>query len=113
MTLRRATPIGPLLENCVLGELGRQLTWTEEPVRLYLYRDRDGYDVDAILEHAAGEVVAVEVKAAEPVRAEDLRGCSAGSGTNCWRVSSSMRGALPLPFGDRLRARPISALWAR
>ncbi|MGW7480659.1 ATP-binding protein [Nonomuraea muscovyensis] len=28
-------PVGPLLENFVLGELARQLTWSEEPVRLY------------------------------------------------------------------------------
>ena len=30
--------------------------------------------MDAVLEHASGEVVAIEVKAAETVRAEDLRG---------------------------------------
>jgi Holliday junction resolvase-like predicted endonuclease len=46
----------------------------EEPVRLYHYRDRDGFEVDAILERASGEVVAVEVKAAETVRREDFRG---------------------------------------
>ena len=39
-------PVGPLLENFALGELARQLTWAEEPVRLYHYRDRDNVEVD-------------------------------------------------------------------
>src|SRR5215470_7948488 len=40
--------------------------------RLYHYRDRDQYEVDAILEHASGDVVAIAVKAAETVRLEDF-----------------------------------------
>ncbi|MGL5850766.1 MAG: ATP-binding protein, partial [Phycicoccus sp.] len=77
ITLRRArqmtTPVGPLIENFVLGELARQLGWASESVALHHYRDRDGYEVDAVLEHASGDVVAIEVKAAETVRAEDFR----------------------------------------
>jgi len=34
----------------------------------------DGYEVDAVLDHASGEVVAIEVKAAETVRRDDVRG---------------------------------------
>ena len=63
ITLRRmrrpTTPVGPMLENFVLAELARQVGWAAEPVRLYHYRDRDGYKVDAILEHASGDIVAV------------------------------------------------------
>lgn len=120
MTPRRArhpdAPVGPLLENLVLGELGRQLTWTEEPVRLYHYRDRDGYEVDAILEHAAGDVVAVEVKAAETVRASDFRGIHRLQRRLGDRLLAGVvlyAGGQPLPFGDRLRALPISTLWTR
>nr|WP_248961994.1 DUF4143 domain-containing protein [Sphaerisporangium perillae] len=67
-------PVGPLIENFALGELARQLTWAEEPVRLYHYRDRDGVEVDGLLERASGEVVALEIKATETVRADDFRG---------------------------------------
>ncbi|HEX8867640.1 MAG TPA: ATP-binding protein, partial [Lentzea sp.] len=56
---------GALLENFVLGELARQLTWSETPVSLHHYRDRDQYEVDAVLEDNTGRVVGVEVKAAE------------------------------------------------
>ena len=112
--LRPTTPIGPLLENFVLSELARQLSWATEPVRLYHYRDRDGYEVDAVLEHAAGDVVAIEVKAAETVRSEDFRGIrhlARRLGDHLIAGIVLYAGAQPLPFGDRLRALPISSLW--
>ncbi|MEV4398400.1 DUF4143 domain-containing protein, partial [Nonomuraea sp. NPDC049607] len=58
-------PVGPLIENFALGELARQLTWSEEPVQLHHYRDRDGVEVDGILERASGEIIGIEVKATE------------------------------------------------
>ena len=67
-------PVGPLLENFAIGEVARQLTGAEKPVQLFHYRDRDQVEVDMVLEHAAGSVIGVEVKAAETVRAEDFRG---------------------------------------
>lgn len=111
---RPETPVGPLMENFVLSELVRQLGWTSEPVRIYHYRDRDGYEVDAVLEHAGGEIVAVEVKAAETVRAEDFRGINHLARRYGDRLVAGVvlySGGQPLPFGDRLRAWPIAALW--
>jgi predicted AAA+ superfamily ATPase len=118
ITPRRAnrpdTPVGPLLENFVLGELARQLTWATEPIRLYHYRDRDGYEVDALLEHASGDLVAIEVKAAETVRADDFRGINHLARRHDGRLVAGIvlyAGRQPLPFGDRLRAWPMDALW--
>jgi len=118
MSLRRnrkpTAPVGPLVETFVLGELTRQLAATGQPVRLYHYRDRDQYEVDAILESASGEVVACEVKAAETVRSEDFRGIQRLTrrlGDQLVAGVVLYAGGQPLPFGDRLRAWPISALW--
>jgi uncharacterized protein len=118
MSLRRArnptAPVGPLVETFVLGELTRQLTLTDRPVRLYHYRDRDQYEVDAVLESASGEVVACEVKAAETVRSEDFRGIQRLTrrlGDQLVAGVVLYAGGQALPFGDRLRAWPISALW--
>ena len=118
MSLRRArqptAPVGPLVETFVLGELTRQLALTDQPVRLYHYRDRDQYEVDAVLESASGELVACEVKAAETVRSEDFRGIQRLSrrlGDQLVAGVVLYAGGQPLPFGDRLRAWPISALW--
>lgn len=118
MSLRRArkptAPVGPLVETFVLGELTRQLALTDQPVRLYHYRDRDQYEVDAVLESASGEVIACEVKAAETVRSEDFRGIQRLTrrlGDQLVAGIVLYAGGQPLPFGDRLRAWPISALW--
>jgi predicted AAA+ superfamily ATPase len=67
-------PAGALLENFVLAELAKQLTWSRTAARLYHYRDRDQYEVDAIIEDNAGQIIGVEVKAAETVRSDDFRG---------------------------------------
>jgi predicted AAA+ superfamily ATPase len=107
-------PIGGLLENFVLGELTRQLAWSRVSARLFHYRDRDQCEVDAVLEDNAGQVVGVEVKAAETVRAEDFRGLRLLQR----RLGSRFRagfvlycGLESLAFGDGLTCLPVSALW--
>ncbi len=89
-----------------------QLTWATEPVTLHYYRDRDGYEVDAVFEHPSGDVVAIEVKAAETVRSEDLRGIrrlARRLGDRLLAGIVLLAGQQQLPFGERLRAVPISA----
>ncbi|MEV0646927.1 ATP-binding protein [Phytomonospora sp. NPDC050363] len=107
-------PVGGLMENFVLGELARQLTWARASVRLFHYRDRDQYEVDAVLEDNAGQVVGVEVKAAETVRSDDFRGLRLLQR----RLGDRFRagfvlycGEEQLPFGEGLACLPISALW--
>ena len=107
-------PVGPLLENFAIGEVARQLTWTEEPVQLFHYRDRDQVEVDMVLEHAAGAVIGLEVKTAETVRAEDFRGLRHLASRLGDRFRAGIvlyAGEQQLPFGDRLAVFPISALW--
>jgi predicted AAA+ superfamily ATPase len=105
---------GPMMENFVLMELARQLTWSEERVRLHHYRTKDGVEVDAVLESADGRVVGVEVKAGSTVRSEDLTGLrhlESRLGSRFVAGYVLFTGQQNLPFGDRLRALPIEALW--
>jgi uncharacterized protein len=106
--------LGGQLENFVLGELARQLTWSATPARLHHYRDRDQYEVDGVLEDNAGQIIGVEVKAAETVRAGDFRGLRRLQR----RLGDRFRagfvlycGTESLSFGDGLTCLPISALW--
>jgi uncharacterized protein len=114
-TLRRpGAPFGPLLEGFVISELARQLTWSGELAELYHYRDHDKVEVDAVLENRQGQVVGVEVKAASTVRSEDfngLRRLAAKLGDDFLVGIVLYTGATTLPFGPKLRAMPVSALW--
>ena len=106
--------VGPVLENFAIGEIARQLTWADASVQLHHYRDRDGYEVDCVLEHESGDVVGVEIKAAETVRTDDFRGLRqlhrrAGSRFVAGFVLYA--GPEQLPFGDRLTCLPLAALW--
>lgn len=105
---------GPMMENFVLMELARQLTWSEERGRLYHHRTKDKVEVDAVIETPDGRVVGVEVKAGATVRTEDLAGLR-----NLQRIAGDRfvagyvlyTGKQTLPFGPKLRAIPLDALW--
>jgi predicted AAA+ superfamily ATPase len=105
---------GPIMENFVAMELARQLTWSEQRARLFHYRTKDQMEVDAILETPDGRVIGIEVKAGATVRTEDL----AGLRHLAQRVGDRFvagyvlyTGHQTLPFGPKLRALPLDALW--
>jgi predicted AAA+ superfamily ATPase len=105
---------GPMIETFVLMELARQLTWSSERPRLYHYRTKDRVEVDAVLETPDGRVVAIEVKAGATIRSEDLTGLRHLADRLGPRFVAGYvlyTGQQTLPFGDRLRAVPIDALW--
>lgn len=114
-TLRRpGSPFGPLLEGFVLSELARQLTWSTELADLYHYRDHNKVEIDAVLENRHRRVVGIEVKAASTVRAEDfngLRRLSDKLGGDFLVGIVLYTGSTTLPFGPKLRAMPVSAVW--
>lgn len=112
---RSPASAGPLIENFVISEIGRQLTWADTAAHLYHYRTRDGQEVDAVLESADGRLVGVEVKAASAVRAEDFRHLEHLRRLTGDRFEHGLvlyTGPERLAFGDRLTALPISGLWA-
>ncbi|GIF21477.1 putative AAA+ superfamily ATPase [Actinoplanes tereljensis] len=112
--LRPGAPFGPLLESFVLSELARQLTWSEQLVELSHYRDHSKAEVDAVLENRSGQVVGIEVKAASTVGLDDFRGLRRLAdrlGDDFIAGIVLYTGTSTLPFGDKLRAMPVSALW--
>lgn len=109
---------GQLVETFVAVELLRQLTWARTPATLSHWRDRSGAEVDLVLESTDGRTVAIEVK-------------KSASANGRWFASLALlrdrldevggdfvhgvvlyTGTQVLPFGDRLTALPVSALWS-
>ncbi len=112
---RPASPAaGPLLETFVAGEVLKLLGDSEIVWRLHHFRDRDGSEVDLVVEAPDGRVIGIEVKAAQSVTASDF----AGLRLMQHRLGEAFAhgvvlytGPRVLPFGDGLTALPISALW--
>jgi predicted AAA+ superfamily ATPase len=108
------SPLGGLLEGFVAMEIARQLTWSRTRAELFHYRTRDQVEVDIVLENRRGEVIAIEVKSSATPSTEDFRGIRhlherVGDDLVAGYVLHA--GPHTLPFGDKYRAVPISALW--
>jgi len=109
------TLTGPLFETFVYSELIKQATWFESDVSFHHYRDKDGYEVDIVLENDIGEIVGIEVKAAATVNKGDFRGLQKlrdAVGDN-FRLGVVLHdGENVFPFGDGLFSAPFASLWS-
>jgi hypothetical protein len=107
---------GGLLEGFVRMELVKQASWSESQPGVFHLRTRSGRsEVDAVLERRGGQVIGVEVKAAATLSPRDFKGLeelrdSRGDDFVAGVVVYS--GERTIPFGDRVWALPISALWS-
>jgi hypothetical protein len=107
---------GNALESFVYGELRKHMTTAESDCQLLYYRDHDQYEVDFIIENAAGHLVGVEVKAVATVKDRDLRGLKrlASVAGEQFKLGVILYdGSETLPLGDGFWAAPLSSLWGR
>lgn len=106
--------LGQLVETFVYQELQRQASGRDEEVRFYHFRDRDGLEVDIVMEKEGRLVAGVEVKAGATVSGSDFRGLRKLAAAAGHRFASGVvlfDGETCASFGDRLYAAPISTLW--
>lgn len=106
--------LGQLLETFVLQEIRRQASWRDDDLRFHHLRDKDGVEVDLVIEQGGRTLAAVEVKASATVTAADFRGIrrlrdAVGKRFACGVVLYD--GEASVGFGDGLFAVPIRALW--
>lgn len=105
---------GRLIETFVANELRAQSEWSQARPGLFHFRDRDGAEVDLVLESGDGRVVGVEVKAGATVRAEDLHGLrllEQRLGADFAAGVVLCTAAEPRHLGGRLWTFPVSVLW--
>jgi predicted AAA+ superfamily ATPase len=105
---------GHVLETFVHSELLKHATTAEGDYRLLYYRDVDKFEVDVVIENAAGQLVGIEVKATASVNESDLRGLKklASVAGGQFKMGVLLYDGLEtLPLGEGLWAAPLSTLW--
>jgi predicted AAA+ superfamily ATPase len=106
--------LGQLLETFVFQELRRQASWHKDPLAFYHFRDKDGSEVDIVMERGARALAGVEVKASATVTAADFRGLRKLREAAGKRFAGGVvlyDGETSASFGDGLHAVPLRALW--
>ena len=107
--------LGRMLETFVVGELRKQLSWTDPRTALFHFRTAAGSEVDVVLEKADGSVAGVEVKASATVGTSDfaaLQELRDQLGRKFIAGVVLYTGDQLVPFGDKLWLVPLPALWA-
>ena len=106
--------LGPLLESFVYGELAKAISLGHGLTTLSHYRDKDGIEVDLVLERPPGDIVGIEIKAAATALPRDFRGLRRlrdvlGDRFVCGIVLHD--GERIQQAGPRLFAIPVQLLW--
>jgi uncharacterized protein len=111
---REPTLFGHLLENFVVMELYKQLSWSQTQAQLYHYRTHTGQEVDIVLEGPTGDIAGIEVKNKATITAKDFKGLEALkeiAGKKFKRGVLFYSGDTMLPFGKDIWAVPWNGLW--
>ena len=106
--------LGQLLETFIYQELRRQASWEEAPVIFHHFRDKDGTEVDVVMERGGRQMVGIEIKAAATVTTADFKGLRKLKEAVDDRFVAGVvlyDGESVASFGDGMVAVPISMLW--
>lgn len=70
---RNITASGKLMETFVFNELSALLECQQSHYKLYHFRDRDGHEIDFVIEGEGDLLVGIEVKASSSLQPEDFK----------------------------------------
>ena len=107
---------GQMLETFVFQELRREASARDEALQFFHFRDKDGAEVDIVIERGARAVAGVEVKASATVTPADFRGLRKLKEASGKRFAAGVvlyDGEVSGSFGDGMFAVPVRALWER
>lgn len=105
---------GAILETFVLTELLKMASWFAERLEFSYFRDQNQNEVDVVIENRRGQIIGIEVKAAATVSRSDFHGMRRLAEACGDRFVMGMvlyDHDQVVPFGDRMFAVPLSALW--
>ncbi|MCC7097882.1 MAG: ATP-binding protein [Thermomonas sp.] len=105
---------GSLLESFVFAEVLKLMSASDLRLTPYHFRNQQMHEVDIVLERDDGMVVGIEVKSSATVKSSDFAGLhslAAACGDRFAYGVVLYDSADLVPFGERLAAVPLSALW--
>lgn len=114
LALRKPELFGHVVENFVVTELKKLLSFSELRAELLHFRTSDNREVDFVLERPDGRLAGIEVKASEAVTAADFKGLKVlqdAAGADFTAGIVLYTGKDVVPFGVKLLAVPMRALW--
>lgn len=106
--------LGAAMEGFVVTELIKQQSWSAQEFELFHYRDRDGIEVDIVVEFFDGSVMGIEVKSGSTLKANHFAGLKVlrdrlgDRFTGGYVLNTAASG---MRFSERLWSLPIAALW--
>ena len=106
---------GHLFETFVVGELLKQVSWTEDIASVGHWRTHDGQEADLVIERVDGSVVAFEVKAASRIDRRDASGLRAlreTLGDSFLAGFAVCTGEVSYRLEDRIYVVPADRLWS-
>ena len=106
---------GALVENFAVMELMKLAANSQARPSLFHFRTSSGQEVDVVMETRRRDLVGVEIKSAATVADADFRGLHHFAAIAGKRLRAGVvlyAGRETLPFGDRMWAVPLEALWA-
>jgi len=112
--LKQPHLLGQLVETFVFQELKRQSSSSDQLYSFYHFRDRDGVEVDFVIERGAFEIAGIEVKAGATIQPSDFSGLRKIQATypdkfTCGAVLYD--GEVCASYGNNLFLVPIRMLW--
>ena len=115
--IENRTAAGSFLENFVVMEIIKQLSWSEEILKPYHFSTHKGAEVDLVLENRRKQLYGIEIKSAATIKENDFKGLKrfaelAGDRFQKGIVLYTGEQTLGGFGGKNLHAVPVSALWS-
>ena len=105
---------GRFLENFVLMEVIKQLSWSDEYLKPYHFSVHKGAEVDLVLENRRKHLFGIEIKASASLNEQDFKGLKSLAHLAADKFQKGIilyTGEQVLAFGENLYAVPLSNLW--
>lgn len=105
---------GAFLENFVVMEIIKQLSWSDQFLKPYHFSIHKGAEVDLVLENRRKQLYGIEIKAAASLKEDNFKGLKRLAALTPGKFQKGIilySGEQVLSFGDNLYAVPVSCLW--